>query len=48
MMRVLVMSGCTDAPLANPAALPPGVAFMEKPFTAATFTRKERTILDNP
>ena len=47
-MRLLFMSGYTDAALANHSALPPGAAFMEKPFTAATLTRKVREILDNP
>lgn len=47
-MRLLFMSGYTDAALTNHAALPPGAAFMEEPFTAATLTRKVRKILDNP
>jgi len=47
-MRLLFMSGYTDAALANHAALPAGAAFMEKPFTAATLTRKVREILDSP
>ena len=47
-MRLLFMSGYTDAALENHAPLPPGAAFMEKPFTAATLTRKVREILDNP
>ncbi|OGK79675.1 MAG: hypothetical protein A2X52_04825 [Candidatus Rokubacteria bacterium GWC2_70_16] len=47
-LRLLFMSGYTDAALANHAALPPGAAFMEKPFTAATFTRTVREVLDRP
>ena len=47
-MRLLFMSGYTDAALENHVPLPPGAAFMEKPFTAATFTRTVREVLDRP
>jgi len=43
---VLFMSGYTDHAVAHRGVLDPEMEFLQKPFTAATLTRKVREILD--
>jgi PAS domain S-box-containing protein len=45
-MRVLYMSGYTDAAIAQQGILPPGQAFLSKPFTPDLLARKVREVLD--
>ena len=47
-MRVLYMSGYTDAAIAHQGILPPGTAFLSKPFTPDVLARKVREVLDEP
>jgi len=47
-MRVLYMSGYTDAAIAHQGILPPGTAFLSKPFTPDALARKIREVLDGP
>ena len=47
-MRVLYMSGYTDAAIAQQGILPPGTAFLSKPFTPNVLARKVREVLDGP
>ena len=47
-MRVLYMSGYTDAAIAQQGILPPGTAFLSKPFTPDVLARKVREVLDAP
>jgi PAS domain S-box-containing protein len=47
-MRVLYMSGYTDAAIAHQGILPPGTAFLSKPFTPDILARKVREVLDAP
>ena len=47
-MRVLYMSGYTDAAIAQQGILPPGTAFLSKPFTPDVLARKVREVLDGP
>ncbi len=47
-MRVLYMSGYTDAAIAQQGILPPGTAFLSKPFTPDLLARKVREVLDGP
>ena len=44
--RVLFMSGYTDEALGPHGVLEPGVAFLQKPFTPATLTRKVREVIE--
>jgi two-component system, cell cycle sensor histidine kinase and response regulator CckA len=44
--KVLFMSGYTDHAVAHRGVLDPEMEFLQKPFTAATLTRKVREILD--
>jgi two-component system, cell cycle sensor histidine kinase and response regulator CckA len=44
--RVLIMSGYIDDALLRGGGLPPGAAFIEKPFTAEGIGRKVRAVLD--
>jgi DNA-binding NtrC family response regulator len=43
-MKILFMSGYTDGALEG--QLPPGVGFLQKPFTLTSLTRKVRELLD--
>ena len=47
-LRVLYMSGYTDAAIAHQGILPPGTAFLSKPFTPDLLARKVREVLDAP
>jgi FixJ family two-component response regulator len=45
---VLFMSGYADEAVHHHGVLRPESAFVEKPFTAQTLTRKVRELLDRP
>jgi len=47
-MKVLFMSGFTDKAIVHNGELDPGMAFLQKPFTPQTLTRKVREVLDAP
>ena len=47
-MKVLFMSGYTDTAIVNRGVLDPGIAFLQKPLTPETLTRKIREVLDAP
>ena len=47
-MKVLYMSGYTGSSLIRETALVNGFAFMQKPFTPHSLTRKVREVLDEP
>jgi PAS domain S-box-containing protein len=47
-LRVLYMSGYTDAAIAQQGILEPGTAFLSKPFTPDGLARKLREVLDAP
>jgi PAS domain S-box-containing protein len=46
-MKVLYMSGYADDAIVHRGVLDPGVAFLQKPFSALTLTRKVREVLDS-
>jgi DNA-binding response OmpR family regulator len=46
--RVLFMSGYTDDVIARHGVLEPGIAFLQKPFTAFGLAGKVREVLDAP
>jgi CheY-like chemotaxis protein len=47
-MKVLFMSGYTDTAIVSRGVLDPGIAFLQKPLTPETLTRKIREVLDAP
>ena len=47
-MKVLYMSGYTDAAISQQGILAPGTAFLSKPFTPDVLARKVREVLDGP
>ena len=47
-LRVLYISGYTDAVIAQQGILEPGTAFLSKPFTPDALARKIREVLDAP
>ena len=46
-LKVLFTSGYTDDALVQHGMLEPGIAFLPKPYTAASLTHKVREILDH-
>jgi signal transduction histidine kinase len=46
-MKILYMSGYANVMLTQDGALDPGIAFLQKPFTAETLVRKVREVLDS-
>jgi CheY-like chemotaxis protein len=46
--RVLYTSGYTDDAVVRHGVLEAGIAYLQKPFTAASLTRKVRATLDGP
>ena len=46
--QVLYMSGYTDSAIGHHGVLEPGIAFLQKPFSADDLTRKVRSLLDEP
>ena len=45
--QVLYMSGYTDSAIGHHGVLEPGIAFLQKPFSADDLTRKVRALLDD-
>jgi two-component system, cell cycle sensor histidine kinase and response regulator CckA len=45
--QVLYISGYTDSAIGHHGVLEPGIAFLQKPFSAADLTRKVRAVLDD-
>jgi response regulator RpfG family c-di-GMP phosphodiesterase len=44
--QVLYTSGYTDSAIGHHGVLEPGIAFLQKPFSADDLTRKVRVLLD--
>jgi hypothetical protein len=44
--QVLYTSGYTDSAIGHHGVLEPGIAFLQKPFSANDLTRKVRVLLD--
>jgi hypothetical protein len=44
--HVLYMSGYTDSAIGHHGVLEPGIAFLQKPFSAQDLTSKVRVLLD--
>jgi CheY-like chemotaxis protein len=47
-MRALFVSGYTDESIVHQGILEPGIAFLQKPFTAEALARKVREVIDAP
>jgi hypothetical protein len=47
-MHVLYTSGYTDQAIGHHGVLEPGIAFLQKPFSADDLTTKVRGLLDEP
>jgi len=47
-LKVLFMSGYTDASAVRHGLLQPGVAFLQKPFTAQTLVERVREVISQP
>jgi len=47
-MKVLYVSGYTDNIIAERGMLPPGMAFLQKPFSPTNLAGKVREVLDAP
>jgi PAS domain S-box-containing protein len=47
-MRVLLMSGYSESTVASEESLPPGYAFLAKPFTALDLATRVRAVLSRP
>jgi hypothetical protein len=47
-MKILYASGYTDDAIVRHGVLEPGIAFLSKPLTPASVTRKVREVLDSP
>jgi two-component system cell cycle sensor histidine kinase/response regulator CckA len=47
-LKVVFMSGYTDNAIVHHGVLEPGTAFVQKPFTPESLTRKVREVLDAP
>ena len=45
-LKVIFMSGYTEATIVHDGVLNPGIAFLHKPFTSETLGRKVREVLD--
>jgi two-component system, cell cycle sensor histidine kinase and response regulator CckA len=46
-MKILFVSGYTDAAIMQQGVLTPGAAFLQKPFTPDSLARKVRDVLDS-
>jgi two-component system, cell cycle sensor histidine kinase and response regulator CckA len=46
--HILYMSGYTDSAIGHHGVLEPGIAFLQKPFSADDLTRKVRSLLSKP